>query len=110
MGKDVMLFQLGFQFDMKIKMASPLCTHYRRKCLIKTSCCNGTFGCLQCHNDIQSHKAKVRDIEALICMNCKYQHDSITNICSQCDTQFGQYFCSICRLFDDDKGQYHCSG
>ena len=35
--KDVMLFQLDFQFDMKIKMASPLCTHYRRKCLIKVS-------------------------------------------------------------------------
>ena len=108
--KDVMLFELSFQFDMKIKMASTLCTHYHRKCQIKvssfnsllleivnmylllfqTSCCNEVFGCLQCHNEIQSHKAKLKDIKALICLNCKYQHDGITNICVQCDTQFGE--------------------
>ena len=105
-----MLFELSFQFDMKIKMASTLCTHYHRKCQIKvssfnslileivnmyllsfqTSCCNEVFGCLQCHNEIQSHKAKLKDIKALICLNCKYQHDGITNICVQCDTQFGE--------------------
>merc|ERR1711934_446288 len=108
--KDVMLFELSFQFDMKIKMASTLCTHYHRKCQIKTSCCNEVFGCLQCHNEIQSHKAKLKDIKALICLNCKYQHDGITNICVQCNTQFGEYFCSICVLFDEEKGQYHCKG
>jgi hypothetical protein len=105
-----MLFELSFQFDMKIKMASTLCTHYHRKCQIKvssfnslildienmylllfqTSCCNEVFGCLQCHNEIQSHKAKLKDIKALICLNCKYQHDGITNICVQCDTKFGE--------------------
>ena len=56
----------------------------------QTSCCNEEFGCLQCHNETQSHKAKVRDIKGVICLNCKYEHDGVTNICVQCGTQFGE--------------------
>lgn len=29
--------------------------------------------------------------------------------CISCEVVFGNYFCSICRMFDDaDKGQFHC--
>lgn len=95
---------------MKIKMASTPCTHYRRKCQVKFSCCGGVFGCVQCHNEVQSHRAKRKDLEAVICSDCKHQQDNMTNICSQCDTKFGEYFCGSCWLFDEEKGQYHCDG
>ena len=96
---------------MKIKMASTPCTHYRRKCQVKVSipklcsrffssietfikfqfsCCGGIFGCVQCHNEVQSHRAKRKDLEAVICSDCKHQQDDMTNICSQCDTKFGE--------------------
>ena len=54
------------------------------------SCCGGVFGCVQCHNEVQSHRAKRKDLEAVICTDCKHQQDGMTNICSQCDTKFGE--------------------
>jgi len=30
-------------------------------------------------------------------------------MCEECGTQFGLYYCEICKLYDDiDKDQYHC--
>ncbi|XP_032488334.1 RING finger and CHY zinc finger domain-containing protein 1 isoform X4 [Phocoena sinus] len=28
--------------------------------------------------------------------------------CEECSTLFGEYYCSMCHLFDKDKKQYHC--
>jgi hypothetical protein len=35
----------------------------------------------------------------------------VQSTCEECGTVFGNYFCSICRLYDDeDKQQFHCDG
>uniref|UniRef100_A0A8C5MXX3 RING finger and CHY zinc finger domain-containing protein 1 n=1 Tax=Leptobrachium leishanense TaxID=445787 RepID=A0A8C5MXX3_9ANUR len=30
--------------------------------------------------------------------------------CENCSNVFGEYYCSVCHLYDKDKKQYHCDG
>jgi len=94
------------------------CSHYKRKCSIVCKECNEPFICRICHDnekyddemDIKkAHKIDRFTIEEIVCLKCNTQQN-ISNKCIKCNVQFGNYYCSICHLFDDEnKGQYHCS-
>lgn len=87
------------------------CTHHRRKCHIKVTCCQGTFGCLKCHNEQSTHKATIRDIEALVCLNCSHEQKGLLNTCQKCHAELVKYSCGTCHLMEDeDRGQFHCEG
>lgn len=93
------------------------CSHYKRKCSIICIECKGIYICRICHDnerydnemDIKkAHKIDRYKIERVICLKCGIEQE-ISNKCVKCDIKFGNYYCSICNLFDDeDKGQYHC--
>ncbi|XP_044483152.1 E3 ubiquitin-protein ligase RZFP34-like isoform X2 [Mangifera indica] len=75
------------------------CSHYRRRCKIRTPCCDEIFGCRHCHNESK-----------VICSLCATEQD-VQQHCINCGVCMGKYFCSKCKFFDDDvsKNQYHCN-
>ncbi|CAD7693783.1 unnamed protein product [Nyctereutes procyonoides] len=84
------------------------CEHYDRGCLLKAPCCDKLYTCRLCHDNNEDHQLdhrfKVKEVQ---CINCeKIQHAQQTY--EGCSTLFGEYYCSICHLFDKDKKQYHC--
>jgi RING finger/CHY zinc finger protein 1 len=94
------------------------CKHYIRRCKLVTPCCDKIYTCRLCHDEEQNsdavpitnhHNLDRTVVTLIICINCN-KEQPVSNQCISCDTQFGNYFCSICRLFDDtDKGQFHCA-
>jgi RING finger and CHY zinc finger domain-containing protein 1 len=93
------------------------CTHYRRNCKLVAPCCNTAYTCRLCHdfekhdmncNYKTKHKLDRFSVKEVVCLECDFLQPVSQN-CSNCQTCFGTYFCSICNLFDNtDKGQYHC--
>ena len=94
------------------------CSHYTRGCKLRAPCCNELFSCRFCHDTAKSENE--RDPQAKHCMN---RHHVRSVVCEACDAEqppgpsctscghsFGQYFCSVCNLYDDDltKQQFHC--
>lgn len=105
-------------YDKIVYENSKGCEHYKRKCSIVSPCCNEIFVCRFCHdeekeeNEKDYNKAHTLDrtkIKEIICLECD-KRQFVSNECIDCKIKFGNYYCSICNLFDDsDKGQYHCS-
>ena len=95
------------------------CPHYRRRCRIVAKCCEGrAYGCRICHDDAvvaasgTLHRLDRFSIEQIECARCGLRQRPRER-CLACFTQFGQYFCEVCCLYDDDhraKGTYHCDG
>ncbi|KAI4376941.1 hypothetical protein MLD38_014642 [Melastoma candidum] len=96
------------------------CSHYRRRCCIRATCCNEVFDCRHCHNEAknsigvhqnQRHEISRHQIQAVICSLCGTEQE-VHQVCINCGVCMGKYFCATCRLFDDDisKKQYHCDG
>lgn len=94
------------------------CPHYRRRCCIRSPCCDEIFGCHHCHyeakNNIsvdpkQSHDIPRQKVEQVICLLCGTEQEVRQN-CTNCGVCMGKYFCEACKLYDDDtsKKQYHC--
>lgn len=88
------------------------CEHYSRKCKVVSPCCNKEYSCRLCHdNDVDKlckHKFDRKSVKEVVCNSCKTRQ-TISNVCVNCKTVFGTYFCDICNLYDNiDKGQYHC--
>ncbi|KAM9087210.1 RING finger and CHY zinc finger domain-containing protein 1 isoform 1-T1 [Megaptera novaeangliae] len=83
------------------------CEHYDRGCRLKAPCCDKLYSCRLCHDNSEDHlldRFKVKEVQ---CINCeKIQRAQQT--CEECSTLFGEYYCSMCHLFDKDKKQYHC--
>uniref|UniRef100_A0A8B9Y7D7 Ring finger and CHY zinc finger domain containing 1 n=1 Tax=Bos mutus grunniens TaxID=30521 RepID=A0A8B9Y7D7_BOSMU len=83
------------------------CEHYDRGCLLKAPCCDKLYTCRLCHDNNEDHQLDRFKVKEVQCINCeKIQHAQQT--CEECSTLFGEYYCSVCHLFDKDKKQYHC--
>ncbi|KAF2596329.1 hypothetical protein F2Q68_00012270 [Brassica cretica] len=96
------------------------CPHYRRRCCIRSPCCDEVFGCHHCHNEAknnisvdpkQSHDIPRQKVEQVICLLCGTEQE-VRQTCTNCGVCMGKYFCEACKLYDDDtsKKQYHCDG
>jgi hypothetical protein len=107
------------------------CIHYERKCNIVAPCCQRTFGCRLCHDDIMSHpsskmssnnnaannntaKCKIPmdryAISQIICKACHTLQSSKTNVCLHCQTSFAEYHCAICNIWmSNTQHPFHCS-
>ena len=104
--------------DSDILNANYGCKHYKRKCKIKSECCNKIYWCRLCHDeDIEEnekdfkkhHKLDRHATKYVICSICNTEQE-INKFCVNCKTCFGKYYCKKCRLYDDiDKQQYHCN-
>ncbi len=91
------------------------CKHYLRRCKTKAPCCDQKlFDCRRCHDEefeldnINNHKLDPSTIKLIVCTNCHGEQE-VSQHCTKCNSCFGFYYCSICKLFDDiDREQYHC--
>lgn len=95
----------------------PRCSHYNRGCYLVFGCCNKSFSCKFCHDemmtDLKLDKSLVHeyDKEKISNMKCRYclTEQDIGETCVNCSKQMGKYICKECRLLDlDEKGQFHC--
>ncbi|XP_001375494.1 RING finger and CHY zinc finger domain-containing protein 1 [Monodelphis domestica] len=83
------------------------CEHYDRGCLLKAPCCDKFYICRLCHDNNEDHPLDRFKVKEVQCTKCgKIQNAQ--QICEECSTVFGEYYCNICHLFDKDKKQYHC--
>ena len=59
-----------------------LCSHYKRRCLVKFECCDKFWPCHRCHNNQSScgrKKLKSRDTQLVKCVSCqKVQQVTLT--------------------------------
>ncbi|KAL6536284.1 hypothetical protein OROGR_012856 [Orobanche gracilis] len=96
------------------------CSHYHRRCRVRSPCCNEIFSCRHCHNDAKNnicidqklrHDVPRHLIEKVICSLCGTEQE-VQQVCKSCGVCMGRYFCGTCKLFDEDtsKQQYHCDG
>ncbi|KAL8139031.1 hypothetical protein V2J09_005032 [Rumex salicifolius] len=94
------------------------CMHYKRRCKIRSPCCDEIFDCRHCHNEAKStmdvdpldrHDIPRHEIKKVICTLCDTEQD-VQQYCINCGVCMGRYFCGKCNFFDDDvtKQQYHC--
>ncbi|KAM7459423.1 hypothetical protein LguiA_036417 [Lonicera macranthoides] len=96
------------------------CSHYRRRCRIRTPCCDEIFDCRHCHNEAKNninvdqklrHDIPRHQVQQVICSLCGTEQE-VGQVCISCGVCMGRYFCGTCKLLDDDtsKKQYHCDG
>ena len=84
------------------------CSHYERNCLIIAKCCNKIYPCRICHDENENHKMNRHETEKIKCKKCKTIQD-ISNKCINCEIQFGEYYCEICRLWKtSETPTFHC--
>ncbi len=91
------------------------CEHYLSRCKIIAPCCNESFNCRICHDNIKyyennkdPHEIDRYSVKRIICTTCNLEQD-LHQYCTNCNTCFGLYFCEKCLVIDDiDKGQVHC--
>jgi RING finger/CHY zinc finger protein 1 len=84
------------------------CEHYLRKCSFVSPCCNKIYKCRLCHDASETHEINRHSVRYIVCQLCDTKQP-VSNKCINCKTQFGNYYCQVCRLFDDNnKGQFHC--
>ncbi|XP_017030027.1 RING finger and CHY zinc finger domain-containing protein 1 [Drosophila kikkawai] len=86
------------------------CSHYKRRAMFVTPCCNKFYKCRFCHDENETHHFDRKTLTELICSECNTRQ-TVREKCENCGVRFGKYTCLICNLFDDaDKKQYHCHG
>ncbi|XP_059099255.1 RING finger and CHY zinc finger domain-containing protein 1-like [Tigriopus californicus] len=98
--------------SVRRKVTSPHygCDHYKRNCEFYTPCCQKTYRCRFCHDQMEQHVLQREDVQELVCSTCATRQD-VRKDCRSCGVIFGKYFCFECKLFDDeDKQQFHCDG
>ncbi|XP_048367357.1 RING finger and CHY zinc finger domain-containing protein 1 isoform X4 [Sphaerodactylus townsendi] len=83
------------------------CEHYRRGCLLKAPCCSRFYTCRLCHDGSEDHIMDRFQVREVRCAKCGKDQQAQQS-CEDCQNVFGEYYCSICHLFDADKKQYHC--
>ncbi|KAL8143100.1 hypothetical protein V2J09_016132, partial [Rumex salicifolius] len=93
------------------------CEHYKRRCKIRSPCCNQVFTCRHCHNEAMSslsnpkerHELVRYDVKIVICAICEHEQPA-AKVCGKCGVNMGEYFCEVCKFYDDeiDKKQFHC--
>ncbi|XP_066484236.1 RING finger and CHY zinc finger domain-containing protein 1 isoform X1 [Tiliqua scincoides] len=83
------------------------CEHYCRGCLLKAPCCSKFYVCRLCHDSNEDHQMDRFKVQEVQCAKCEKVQEAQQH-CANCNSVFGEYYCSICHLFDKDKKQYHC--
>ncbi|KAH0576853.1 CHY zinc finger-containing protein [Spironucleus salmonicida] len=87
------------------------CQHYVRGCEIECVTCKKFYICRFCHNDNEDHNLPRFETEHFRCIFCKFVQLP-TQTCTNCNIQFGSYFCAKCKLVCDigpePKPNYHC--
>ena len=84
------------------------CVHYKRGCKLLAPCCDKFILCRLCHDEENDHEINRHNIKQICCKKCQ-TIQKVQQICENCNTNMGTYFCEICCLYDDtDKGQFHC--
>ena len=94
------------------------CPHYKRGCAKQCDECKEFFPCRFCHNEAKSdlekdakkqHEINRFAVKLVKCLNCANVQKPSAK-CEGCGLKFGNYFCSICNLWDYDtsKEQFHC--
>uniref|UniRef100_A0A4W3J0U8 Ring finger and CHY zinc finger domain containing 1 n=1 Tax=Callorhinchus milii TaxID=7868 RepID=A0A4W3J0U8_CALMI len=76
--------------------------------IFKAPCCEKFYVCRLCHDDLENHELDRFKVAEVQCAKCKTVQQ-VQRSCESCATVFGDYYCSICHLYDIDKKQYHCS-
>jgi len=86
------------------------CPNYDRNCCIKAECCGRVYCCKYCHNEAADHEINVyKDIREIKCTKCE-TFQVVSNECKSCGVKFGEYYCSICKLWENKKTTiYHCN-
>jgi hypothetical protein len=92
--------------DSELSHQTP-CTHYTRGCLVECDKCLKFVECRLCHEELDRFS-----IQSVKCKKCKLVQTP-KKICenSECNNVFGEYFCSVCNLFDlniNSPPKYHC--
>lgn len=93
---------------------STLCRHYQRLCDLLFPCCGDYYPCHRCHNDSDKcSNAESRALNAthLKCHKCNTEQEinEGSKFCSNCATQFSEYFCAKCKHFTSaDRDPFHC--
>lgn len=89
------------------------CQHYKRGCDIFTKCCKKWYHCNKCHNDENTHKLNIKDIDKIKCLYClKIQKPKQYCSNAKCKKCLGAYFCNICMIYTDEvshKKIFHCN-
>lgn len=94
------------------------CSHYERSCDLLSLCCQEFFACRFCHDRVKyeeekdfskQHKMIRAHVDTVRCRSCQ-SIQPISQYCTTCGNCLGNYFCSICHLFDHNlsKNIYHC--
>jgi RING finger/CHY zinc finger protein 1 len=84
------------------------CDHYKRGCKLIAPCCNKLIFCRLCHDEEYDHIIDRHAVKEICCKKCQHIQ-KIQQVCENCNTTMGTYFCQVCCLYDDtDKGQFHC--
>ncbi|ETV75161.1 hypothetical protein H257_10380 [Aphanomyces astaci] len=86
------------------------CSHYERGCHLLADCCGEWFPCRLCHDDESDHAMNRHAVKRVRCRKCRCEQQP-QKTCEKCKHVLGQYFCSVCNLFDHkggDKAIFHC--
>ena len=108
--KNSLISQLLQTENKKIKVQKieiKKCSHYKRNCMIIAKCCKMKYECRLCHDDYSDHKINRFETELIVCKICDTEQ-IVSNQCSKCLIQFGNYFCIKCKLWTDTENVSHC--
>lgn len=85
------------------------CQHYLRNCKSECSKCHKFYMCQLCHDEVEDHRMNRQLTRRMLCLNCKKPQPPRRS-CRFCHEVMGDYYCSICKLWNDDpdKSIYHC--
>ena len=84
------------------------CEHYRRKARLVAPCCGRLFWCRICHDTSEVHTLDRFAVSEVQCGPCGLRQE-VARSCRNCGVEFGEYFCSICRLYDVCRSHFHCA-
>ena len=83
------------------------CGHYDRQCMILAKCCDKWFMCRLCHDEQCDHQINRYETDTIRCKNCRTVQ-GISNCCTNCETEFGELYCAICRIWTNSGPIFHC--
>jgi RING finger/CHY zinc finger protein 1 len=85
------------------------CYYPERKCKLQCVICKHYYHCRFCHNEKEDHKFDRHNVENVQCNACKTIQSPYQR-CSNCDIEFGKFYCEICHLYAETLNVYHCEG